>query len=72
MTYRFVPRCRASGQPWFDSLLEARGITTPEARDCFLHPSLKDLHDPFLLEGMAQTVSLLRSAIANRETILVY
>ena len=33
MTYRFVPRCRASGQPWFDSLLEARGITTPEARD---------------------------------------
>lgn len=72
MTYRFVPRCRASGQPWFDSLLEARGITTPEARDRFLHPSLKDLHDPFLLEGMAQTVSLLRSAIANRETILVY
>ena len=72
MNYKFVPRCTAETTSWFDSLLKARGLTTPEARDRFLHPSLKDLHDPFLLDGMAQTVALLRSAIADSKTILVY
>jgi len=73
MNYRFVPRCTAeTTSSWFDSLLEARGLTTPEARDRFLNPSLEDLHDPFLLEGMEQTVALLRDAIAQHRTILVY
>ena len=72
MNSRFIPRCTADGSSWFDSLLAARGIVTDEARDRFLHPSLDDLHDPFLMEGMERTVSLLRSAISRRETILVY
>ena len=72
MNSRFIPRCTADGSPWFDSLLAARGIITDEARDRFLRPSLDDLHDPFLMEGMKQTVSFLRSAISCRETILVY
>ena len=72
MTTRFIPRCTASGPSWFDALLSARGVTTPDARDRFLHPSTEDLHDPFLLEGMEQAVAILRSAIARRETILVY
>ena len=71
MNYQFIPRCR-QGEPWFTSLLAARGIATDEARDRFLRPSLDDLHDPFLLDGMDQTVSLLRSAIGRGETILVY
>ena len=71
MNYRFIQRCDAD-KPWFDSLLEARSVTTPEARERFLHPSLENLHDPFLLDGMEETVHLLRSAIAGHETILVY
>lgn len=71
MNYRFKQRC-SNDKPWFDALLEARGITSPESRELFLHPSLDNLHDPFLLEGMKQTVLLLRSAIARKETILVY
>jgi single-stranded-DNA-specific exonuclease len=47
-------------------------VATPEARDRFLNPSLKDLHDPFLLDGMEQTVALLRAAIAEGKTITVY
>ena len=71
MNCRFIPRCSAN-DPWFDSLLVSRGVITSEARDRFLHPSLADLHDPFLMEGMEQAVSLLRSAITRKETILVY
>jgi len=71
MNYRFIQRC-STEEPWFNALLSARGITTPEARDRFLNPSLKDLHDPFLLDGMEQTVALLRSAISDGKTILVY
>ena len=72
MNSRFVPRCTAGPTSWFEALLAARGITTPEARARFLSPSLEDLHDPFLLDGMEQTVSLLRDAIAHHRTILVY
>ena len=72
MNYKFVPRCTGETTSWFDALLAARGITTPEARARFLNPSLEDLRDPFLLEGMEQTVALLRSAIAEGRTILVY
>ena len=72
MNYKFIPRCTAETTSWFDALLAARGLTTPEARDRFLNPSLKDLHDPFLLDGMEQTVALLRSAISDGKTILVY
>ena len=71
MNYRFVQRC-SSEESWFNALLSARGITTDEARDRFLRPSLKDLHDPFLLDGMEQTVALLREAITKNRTILVY
>ena len=71
MSYRFIQRCSTEG-PWFDALLAARGVTTPESRDRFLNPSLKDLHDPFLLDGMEQTVALLRAAIAEGKTITVY
>ena len=72
MNFRFLPRCTADSVSWFDSLLAARGLDTPEARDRFLNPSLEDLHNPYLLEGMEQAVSLLRSAAAEGRTIMVY
>ena len=71
MNDRFIQRC-STEESWFNALLSARGITAPEARDRFLNPSLKDLHDPFLLDGMERTVALLRDAIAQNRTILVY
>ena len=57
---------------WFSGLLRARGISTEEEARHFLEPSLADLHDPFLLPGMAETVRLLREAITRGDTILVY
>lgn len=75
---RFISRCpesapALSGFPgWFSALLYARGVRTDEEARRFLNPSLSDLHDPFLLPGMKETVSLLREAIAGGRTIMVY
>ena len=57
---------------WFSSLLYARGVRTRDEAEQFLNPSLDGLYDPFLLPGMAETVALLKGAIAERKTILVY
>ncbi|WP_431804752.1 single-stranded-DNA-specific exonuclease RecJ [Halobacillus andaensis] len=38
----------------------------------FLHPTYKDLHDPFLLNGMKESIERIRSAIEQGEHILVY
>ena len=57
---------------WFSSLLSARGIRTDKEAAEYLNPDLSGLHDPFLLDGMAKTVELLRGAIAAGKTILVY
>ncbi len=75
---RFISRCASSAPsfpdtpPWLSSLLAARGIRTEEEAARFMNPSLTDLHDPFLLPGMAETVNLLREAITAGKTILVY
>ena len=57
---------------WFSALLYARGIRTEEEAERFLNPSLDNLYDPFLLPGMQKTVDLLKAAIADGRTILVY
>ncbi len=54
------------------SLLAARGIQNPEEAHRFLHPTLKDLHDPMLMLGMAAAVERLERAIAQREPVLIY
>src|SRR4029077_4306031 len=38
----------------------------------FLHPSLDDLHDPYLLKSMPEAVARLRQAIDKKEPILLY
>ena len=38
-------------------LLYARGITTAEQADAFLHPSLSQLHDPMRMHGMPEAVA---------------
>jgi single-stranded-DNA-specific exonuclease len=58
--------------PLLARLLCLRGLTTPDAADRFLHPSLDHLHDPFRLEGMRAAVDRLLRAIANGERIVIH
>jgi single-stranded-DNA-specific exonuclease len=53
-------------------LLAQRGLTTPEAADRFLNPTLDRLHDPFLLPDVEAACDRLKRALANREKILVH
>ncbi len=58
--------------PLLARLLVQRNITESEAVHQFFNPNLKDLHDPFLMRGMASAVSRVRRAINNGERILLY
>lgn len=53
-------------------LLVCKGIRTPEAAQAFLHPSLDQLHDPFLMLGMDEAVDRIRAAVTLGEPILIY
>ena len=59
-------------EPWFSALLRARGIDTEEKAEAFLNPGPEDFHDPFLLEGMAETVRLLKEAAGRGDPILIW
>lgn len=58
--------------PIIATLLVQRGITTSEAANEFLDPSLSRLHDPFLLPDAEVACERLKLALKNREKILVY
>ena len=49
-----------------------RGITDACQAEAFLNPTLDDLHDPFLLLGMAAAVARIELALAASEPILIY
>lgn len=53
-------------------LLTLRGLAEPEAAFRFLHPSLDQLHDPWLLTDMGRAVDRLTEALARRERIVVH
>jgi hypothetical protein len=53
-------------------LLLARGISTEQAAYNFLNTEIGQLHDPFLMLGMAAAVDRLELAITRCETILLY
>src|SRR5215471_160087 len=53
-------------------LLTARGYHDVPSAQAFLNPSLDQLHDPFLMNGMSEAVSRLLYAIDRREPILIY
>jgi single-stranded-DNA-specific exonuclease len=53
-------------------LLVQRGIRTADAARKFFKPSLKNLHDPFLLPDMYKAVKRLNRALGNKEKILIY
>jgi single-stranded-DNA-specific exonuclease len=54
------------------TLLVQRGIETFEQAKQFFRPTLKDLHDPYLMKDMDKAVNRIESAIANNERILVF
>ena len=54
------------------SLLVSRKIKTFEQAKKFFRPSLKDLHDPYLMKDMDKAVDRILEAIKNNENILVY
>jgi single-stranded-DNA-specific exonuclease len=57
--------------PWLAVLLARRGVVDAEGAERFLHPSLDQLHDPFLLAGMEASVARLLAARDRRETVAI-
>ena len=53
-------------------LLVQRGINSVREAEKFFHPSLRDLHDPFLMPGMDKAVARLNRALGAKERIMVY
>ena len=58
--------------PIIARLLAARGVQNAEEAARFLRPGLDDLHDPYLMLGMATAVERIQRAVAVREPILIY
>ncbi|MEG2758707.1 MAG: single-stranded-DNA-specific exonuclease RecJ, partial [Rikenellaceae bacterium] len=58
--------------PVIASLLVQRGVNTPEKVNEFFNPSLKSLHDPFLMKDMDKAVSRLERALRDKEAIMIY
>lgn len=61
-----------AGAPVISELLVQRGITTVDEAERFFHPSLRYLHDPFLMPGMDRAVERLNKALGSKGRILVY
>lgn len=53
-------------------LLVQRGIRTIDEAEKFFHPSLRDLHDPFLMPDMDKAVDRINRAMGSKEKIMVY
>ena len=53
-------------------LMVLRGITDEEAAQAYLHPTLRDLHDPFLLRGMREAVERIRLAQREKQRVCIY
>lgn len=54
------------------TLLVQRGVETYAQAKDFFRPSLKHLHDPFLMQDMDKAVQRIEEAVADDEHILVY
>ena len=63
---------RFANCPQVSDLLVQRGITTIDAAERFFHPSVRDLHDPFLMPDMTKAVERLNRAMGAKERIMVY
>lgn len=62
---------RAGFPGWLAGLLARRGVADAPDAERFLAPSLDQLHDPFLLAGMAEAVDRLLAARDRHERIAI-
>lgn len=53
-------------------LLKKRGIETEKQIEEFVNPDIKNMLDPFDLDGMSEAVEKIRNAIENHKKIVVY
>ena len=58
--------------PVLCQLLIQRGISSAEEARKFFHPSLRDLHDPFLLPDMDKAIKRIEKALGQNQRILIY
>jgi len=58
--------------PALCQLLIQRGVGSVEEADKFFHPSLRHLHNPFLLPDMDKAIKRIEKALGEKERILVY
>ena len=58
--------------PVLANLLVQRGIDTVEKAQKFFSPSLKDLHDPFLMKDMERAVERIEKAVKTHEKVMIY
>lgn len=61
-----------AGASPISELLVQRGIKSIEEAEQFFHPSLKALHDPFLMPEMDKAVERLNQAMGRKERIMIY
>lgn len=72
-TERVASLARVLGvSPTVAALLISRGCDDEISAKSFLQPSYDQLHDPYLMQGVAEAVERLLRAIDNAEPILVY
>jgi len=58
--------------PTIAKILVARGVTTFEQAKQFFRPSLADLHDPFIMDGMELAVERAMRAVETKERVAIY
>lgn len=58
--------------PALCEILIKQGIASEKDAQKFFQPSLKDLHDPFLLPDMDKAVDRIEKALGEKERILIY
>ena len=55
-----------------ERLLRNRGVLNDELQQDYLNPDFNKLHDPFLLDDMAEAVKRVQKAIKNQERIIIF
>lgn len=63
---------RLKVSPLIAQILLNRGVSEPEQCHHFLQPSLKTLHDPGLMAGMAAAAQRIVQAIEQKQPVVVY
>lgn len=58
--------------PRLAELLISRNIDTEEKVRKYLHPSIENLYDPFLMKGMQEAVERMNVAIAEQQKVVIY